>query len=209
MLKDLGNIPFSLSVLQSVFPRNIAIAAKAKRLEDAGNIIRLKPGLYVTSPQESGIRLSEFLVANHIHGPSYVSMQTALRFYGLIPENVVEIISMTPARAKNYANKVGKFRYIHCDDSYFPIGITSLTEGMASFMIATPEKALCDTISYTPHLNLRYISEIREYIESDLRIDFADLLHFNVEIMTECAESGKKKRMINQLIKIIENERNV
>ena len=208
-LKDVGNIPFRLSVLQSVFPNNTAITAKAKRLEDAGDIVRLKPGLYVTSPTISEKRMNEFLIANHLHGPSYVSMQTALRYYGLIPEHVVEIISLTPRRAKTFSNKVGRFRYVHCPDSYFPIGITSIIDESVSFLIATPEKALCDLMSYTANLNLRYISEIRTYIKEDLRMEREDIIGLNTEILRECACVGRKKTMINQLIKFIEYERNV
>ncbi|MDE6670481.1 MAG: hypothetical protein K2K26_12495 [Muribaculaceae bacterium] len=208
-LKDVGNIPFRLSVLQSVFPDNTAITAKAKRLEDAGDIVRLKPGLYVTSPTISEKRVNEFLIANHLHGPSYVSMQTALRYYGLIPEHVVEIISLTPRRAKTFSNKVGRFRYVHCPDSYFPIGITSIIDESVSLLIATPEKALCDLMLYTANLNLRYISEIRTYIKEDLRMEQEDIIGLNTEILRECACVGKKKTMINQLIKFIEYERNV
>ncbi|MDE5876456.1 MAG: hypothetical protein K2H47_03060 [Muribaculaceae bacterium] len=208
-LKDVGNIPFRLSVLQSVFPNNTAITAKAKRLEDAGDIVRLKPGLYVISPTISEKMVNEFLIANHLHGPSYVSMQTALRYYGLIPEHVVEIISLTPRRAKTFSNKIGRFKYVHCPDSYFPIGITSIIDESVSFLIATPEKALCDLMSYTANLNLRYISEIRTYIKEDLRMEREDIIGLNTEILRECACVGRKKTMINQLIKFIEYERNV
>ena len=208
-LKNIGNIPFKLSVLQAVFPDHTAITAKAKRLKDAGAIIRLKPGLYVVSPVISGKRVNEFLVANHLHGPSYVSMQTALRYYGLIPEHVIEIISITPRLKKTFSNKISHFNYIHCSESYFPIGITSATDEDVSFLIATPEKALCDLVSYTPKLNLRYMSEIRTYLKEDLRMDREDIIGLNTEILRECADVGKKKTMINQLIKIIEYERNV
>ena len=208
-LQEIGNIPFRLSVLQSAFPGNSAITAKAKRLEDAGVIIRLKQGLYLASQDVSGVMINEYLVANHLHGPSYVSMQTALRYYGLIPEHVVETISMTPRSAKTFSNKVGHFRYVHCPDSYFPIGVTTLLDGKASFMMATPEKALCDLLLYTPHLNLRYVSEIRTYLEENLRMDIGDIIRLNTGILRECADVGMKKTMISKLIKLIENERNI
>lgn len=208
-VKDLGNIPFRLSVLGAVFPDNRALAAKAKRLEDAGEIIRLKRGMYVTSPSISGVRLNEFLIANHLHGPSYVSMQSALRYYGLIPETVTETISLTPGLAKVFTNDVGLFRYVHCPNAYFSVGIRSVAEGNAVFMMASPEKALCDLMIFTPHLNLRYNAEIRTYLEEDLRIDLDDLREFNTDILKECAELGKKRTMVKQLIRIIEDERNI
>lgn len=60
-----------------------------RNLEAAGKIIRLKKGLYVVDPKVSRIALSTEIIANHLYAPSYVSMQTALRYYGLIPEAVL------------------------------------------------------------------------------------------------------------------------
>ena len=56
---------------------------KMRNLEADHKIIRLKKGLYVVSPNVSRVALSTELVANHLYAPSYVSMQTALRYYGL------------------------------------------------------------------------------------------------------------------------------
>lgn len=208
-LQDLRNTPFRLSVLEAVFPENKAIAGKAKRLEDSGKIIRLKKGMYVVAPSVSGNRVNEFLIANHLNGPSYVSMQTALRYYGLIPENVYETTSVTSGLSKSYTNSIGTFSYVHCSGDYFPIGIRTVSEDNTTFLIASPEKALCDMIIFTPNLNLRYLSETRTYLESDLRIDLEDLKDFDLDIIRQCAENGKKETTINQLIKIIENERNI
>ena len=207
-LKDIGNIPFRLGVLESVFPENKAIVAKAKRLDDEGDIIRLKRGMYVVAPKVSGVRLNEFLIANHLHGPSYVSMYTALRYYGFIPENVEETISVTIGIAKSYVNSIGAFRYVHCAKDYYHIGIRSVFENDIRFMIASPEKALCDLIVFTPNLNLRYKNEVRRYLESDMRMEIDDMRGFDLDILRECAETGKKKMMITQIINLIEDERN-
>ena len=86
---NIGNVPFDLSVLQTVFPDNKHITDKARSLESAGRIIRLKNGLYVVNAEESGQPLCLELIANHLYGPSYVSRHTALRYYGLIPEHVL------------------------------------------------------------------------------------------------------------------------
>jgi len=180
---------------------------KAKRLEEKGDIIRLKRGLYVVSPEISGIRINEFLLANHIYGPSYVSMQTALRYYGLIPENVYKTSSITLRLAKTYYNRFGTFDYIHSSAAYYPVSIINKTEGNVSFLIASPEKALCDLIIFTPNLSLRYSDEIRAWLEEDLRFDMDSLYRFNTDIMRSCASLGKKKQIINNIIKLIEHER--
>jgi predicted transcriptional regulator of viral defense system len=86
--------------LSAAFPDCANLAMKAKRLEQSGEIVRLKKGLYMVSPAVSRREVSPFLLANHIYGPSYVSMQTALRYYGLIPEAVYAVQSMTLGTAK-------------------------------------------------------------------------------------------------------------
>ena len=201
----MGNIPFNISILNSIFPENSAIAAKAKRLEEAGDVVRLKKGLYVTSPDISEKPLNEFLIANHLYGPSYVSMQSALRYYGLIPERVYVVSSMTTGLHKEFTNKIASFSYVHCDREYYSIGLEIKKENGFQFILASPEKALCDMMVYTPHLNLRYQSEIYSYLEEDLRFDLDALKNFNVEILRKCEEKGKKKKMISQLIKFVEN----
>ena len=84
-LEHIGNIPVSTQTVASLFPDLEAGNQKVRNLEAAGLIIRLKKGLYVVDPKVSHIVLSTELIANHLYSPSYVSMQTALRYYGLIP----------------------------------------------------------------------------------------------------------------------------
>ena len=82
-------------------------------------------------------------------------------------------------------------------------------EADATFMIATPEKALCDLMIFTPNLNLRFQTSMREYLEEDIRFDMDELLDMNLSIIEECAEVSRKKTMLNQLIKFIQHERNI
>lgn len=204
-----GNVPFRLDVLRAIYPSLRQLDCKASNLEKSGVIIRLKKGMYVVSPYESGKPLVLPLLANHIYGPSYVSMESALRYYGLIPESVYSTVSITSGVARTYENKVGTFRYIHCDTSYYPVGITQGIEEGVTFMIASPEKALCDEIVFTHGLNIRYQIEMERYLEEDLRIDIDSLKNFNLGILKECADTGKKQESIKQLIKLIEHVRNI
>lgn len=206
-IEQIGNVPFRMGALGSVYPQIRHLAAKAKSLEEAAEIFRLKKGLYVLSPQVSEKPFVMPLLANHIYGPSYVSMETALRYYGLIPEGVYSTISLTTGVTRSYKNKIGVFRYVHCDKGYFPIGITVGNEAGVSFLIACREKALCDQIVFTPRLNLRYQSDVARYLDEDLRFDTDALSDFDLDILRACADKGKKKASIIQLIKYIKNER--
>ncbi len=204
-LTQFGNTPMEFAAVASLFPEIKYKHNKVSALEKRGDLIRLKQGLYVPNSQVSGQRLSEVLVANHLYGPSYVSLQYALRYYGLIPEQVFTVTSMTMKHSMVFCTPLARFDYVHIDDEAFPIGIREAkTENSSSFLIATPEKALCDLISTISYLNLRYKKEILVWLEEDLRFDMDEFFHFDTSILREYAKVGKKKNMINQLIKIIE-----
>ena len=113
-LTTLANVPFDINVLSSVFPETKHITEKARKLVSDGKIIRLKQGMYVASPEETGKVLNSNLIANHIYGPSYVSLQTALRHYGLIPERVHLIQSLTTKHSRSFETPVGNFDYKCC-----------------------------------------------------------------------------------------------
>ena len=208
-LQEFRNIPFTPQMLDAVYPANSDLQSKAERLTKSGNIIRLRRGLYVVSPSDTGVPLSSFLIANHIYGPSYVSMESALRFYGLIPETVHETISVCCKATKVFENQLGKFRYIHAALPYYSIGITTQSEENVRFLIATPEKAICDLISYTPKLNLRSKREVLEYLTEYLRIDLDDVLQLDPTRLESIAKYAKKSHIIYTIIKLIQNGRNV
>jgi hypothetical protein len=203
-LKQLGIIPVNYALLGSIFhgyksPRN-----KIANLEIEGKLIRLKRGLYVVSPDESGKLLSTELIANHIYGPSYVSMESALRFYGLIPERVHMVQSMTTKRSRVFENSVSRFEYIACGEEYYPIGVNQKISDDYSFLIASPEKALCDLIAYTSTVRPRFINALRLYLEEDIRLDMEAFYSMNAEIIMKCAEVGKKRNDLNNLIKLMQ-----
>lgn len=204
-LIQFGNMPMDFAAVASLFPETKYKHNKVSSLEKRGDLIRLKQGLYVTHPDVSQKSLSLFLIGNNLYGPSYISLQSALRYYGLIPEFVYTTCSMTTKPSQMFHNSLGSFEYVHISKEAFPIGVREITyDDGNSVLIATPEKALCDLIADTSHLNLRYRNEILVWLEEDIRLDMDELLHFDTSILREYAKVGKKKNMINQLIKIIE-----
>ena len=198
------NIPVNTAAIASLYPDVKSANRKVAGLEKEGRIIRLKRGLYVVSPQESGVLLSLHLIGNMLYGPSYVSMLTALREYGLIPERVEVVQSMTTHLTVSFENKVGRFEYLHCAKEYYPIGITQRQEEGITYLIATPEKALCDYIISTPRLPLRFIKDTYVFLEEDLRLDMDAFMEMDVNIFKQCAAVSKKQQAINNIIKIFE-----
>lgn len=192
-LKQLGIIPVDYALLNSIFsdykyPRN-----KIANLEIEGKLIRLKRSLYVLSPDVSGKLLSTELIANHIYGPSYTSMESALSYYGLIPESVHMVRSMTTKRSRIFDNSISRFDYINCSKEYYPIGINQKISDDFSFLIASPEKALCDLIAYTPGVRPRFINAMLLYLEEDIRLDMEAFYKMEVDIFRQCAAVSKKK----------------
>jgi len=204
-LEQIGIIPVDYAVLRSLysdysFPRN-----KIASLEQEGKIIRLKRGMYVVSPDINKQLLSMELIANHIYGPSYVSMESALRYYGLIPEQVYTVRSMIVNRSRKFENSIGYFEYITVPEKYYPIGITQQTTlGKYTYLIASPEKALCDMISTTPRLRIQSEKALKTYLEDDLRFEISALKEMNPDIIRECVETGKKKEILKLLLKLVQ-----
>lgn len=206
---NVGNVPFDINVLSSLFPGCSHITEKARALVDSGKIIRLKKGLYVTNEKETGKPYNRFLISNHIYGPSYVSQSTALRYYGLIPERVHTIQAVTTKHSRDFETPLGLFRYSCSSDAYFHIGLRIMQENGVNFLIATPEKALCDLINFSKGINLRFLKEVKIFLEDDIRFDTDALADLDLEIIKRCAQHSRRQKSIDNLIKFISNERNL
>ena len=202
-LENIGNIPVSTSALSSLFSEIKAGNQKVRNLELSGKVIRLKKGLYVVDPSVSLVALSTELIANHIYAPSYVSMSSALRYYGLIPETVYTIQSMTIKHSRSFETPIGRFDYTFINREAFHIGITSINKQSYAFLMATPEKALCDLIANSPQVNLRYAKDVEVYLEDDIRMDIDDFRNMDISVFEHYAEVCKKAGSIQSLIKYL------
>jgi hypothetical protein len=202
-LEKLGIVPVDVAVLRSLFPEHRFSGDKILALENEGKLIRLKRGLYVRASND--LLLSMQLIANHIYGPSYVSMESALRYAGFIPERVQVVRSITAGRSKIFENSLGTFQYTHADSEYYPIGIGQLkANGKYTFLIATPEKALCDLIIATPHLYFQSMKSVGVYLWDDLRFEMGVLRDMNQKTIEQCIATGKKKKSLEYLLKFMQ-----
>lgn len=202
-LEQLGNIPVTAATLESLFPHIKGGNQKIRLLERDKQIIRLKRGLYVCSSEVTGVALSTELIANHLYTPSYVSMSTALRYYGLIPEEVFVMQSMTLKHSRDFDTPVGRFEYTRISKDAFSVGLTSIRKTEYAFVIATPEKALCDLVANSPGVNLRYPKDAALYLEEDIRMELSDFIQMDSAIFEAYAEVGKKADSIRTLLKLL------
>lgn len=163
-------------------------AAKIARMVKAGEIVRIKQGLYETDPQAEGI-----LLAEAIYGPSYLSFEFALSYHGLIPETVYQYTSATfeKKRIKLFETTFGVFSYRDVPSSAFPLGVQLILLGENSFRLATPEKALCDELYKLPPCANR--TELEQLLFDNLRVDREAVLGLNLEELKDLASLYQTK----------------
>lgn len=163
-------------------------AAKIARMVKAGEIVRIKQGLYETDPQAEGI-----LLAEAIYGPSYLSFEFALSYHCLIPEAVYQYTSATfeKKRTKLFETPFGVFSYRDIPSPVFPLGVQMILQGENSFRLATPEKALCDELYKLSPCSNR--TELEQLLFDDLRINKEAALGLNLEELKELASLYQTK----------------
>ena len=205
VLEEFGIVPIDFPALVTVLGDYKYPKDKVSKMEGKGELIRLKKGLYVVAPDVHHMTISKELIANHLYGPSYISFENALSFYQLIPERVHTIRSLTLKRARNFSTPIGNFEYISAKKNYFGIGIRQeIVNDRYAYLIASPEKALCDIIYATPGLRLQSVKAMQVYLEEDLRIDLSAIETFDTEIVRQCMVTGRKKTELTQLCKLLE-----
>jgi hypothetical protein len=179
---------------------------KIKALRAEGILESIKKGLYIAGPNIKGPKPESGLLANHIYGPSYVSLETALSYYGLIPERVYETASMTTKSSKEFNTPAGIFTYTHLPLPYYAFGLSMIRLSKDQHAIlASPEKALCDKIVSTSGILLRSITQVTAYLLEDLRIEESALKNFDVKKMESWVSDAPKSDSLNMLIKMIKN----
>jgi hypothetical protein len=176
------------------------------RMVKNGVLIRLKNGLYLIEDkiqQGSDTIIPYEQVANRLYGPSYVSLEWALSFYGMIPERVHTVTSMTLTKNKEYQTPIGDFIYSKISPQRYPIGVVQkqACEGfIGCFWIASPEKALADLVFKTcKNLNKE---ELKQELLESKRIDRECFQQLNKDLLIEISKSYNTK-IVYSLVDLI------
>jgi predicted transcriptional regulator of viral defense system len=142
------------------------IQGKIKRGVEKGIYIPVIRGLYETNRITPGYYLSSY-----IYGPSYLSFDYALSYYGLIPERVTLYTSATfnKRKSKIYSTPFGNYHYRDIPKSAFPYDVNVIEENNYVYHIATKEKAICDKLYLIKSVSS--IKELKEVLFDNLRID--------------------------------------
>ena len=163
-------------------PRN-----KITQLLETGLVVRIRKGLYCFgSSFRKSIPTREYL-ANLIYGPSYVSLDYALSYHGLIPEKVATVTSVTAVRSAEFDTPLGNFSYRMLSGERYSYGANLVAADGVSFLIAGPEKALIDKVWVDKRFSGRNVSDFEIYLIEDLRIESNILRNMNQELLLTIA----------------------
>lgn len=152
---------FSVLDAQKYFSKEGASAIKTQlsRFAARGLIKSIKRGLYCFDPKT----VDEFVLAHLLYQPSYISAESALHYFGIIPDIPQAVTSVTITTSKRIKSSLGLFLYSKIKSELFFGYDTIASPGSAhSFTIAQKEKALLDYL---------YLRKIRNIADARLRLD--------------------------------------
>jgi predicted transcriptional regulator of viral defense system len=169
------------------------VRRQLSRWKNARKIYQLRRGLYCLAPPFQKVNPHPFLVANHMVPASYVSLQSALAYFGLIPEHVPVTTSVTTSRPDRWETPLGIFEFRHIQVDFF-YGYQFIDPGERQHaFIATPEKALLDLVYLEPGGDkLDYLVELR--LENLNRLDW--------QVFERLARRIKKPKLIRAVEEI-------
>ncbi len=169
---------------------------KITSLLHKGDLVRVKKGLYLFGERYRRTSFCRELLANLIYGPSYISLEYALHYYGLIPERAETITSITCGRSRSFETPVGRFSYRMIPMAAYRMGIdrVELADGR-SFLMATQEKALADLVVGDRGAALATQKELKIYLKDHLRIDPAAVIRLNHASLLAIADAYGSRRL--------------
>jgi len=200
-IQDYVHAPLTHQIVSDVLAAYRRPNDKINDLVQSGLLISLRRGLYVPGPELDLPLPHAFVIANHLRGPSYVSLETALAHWGMIPERVYEINSITLKTSHVYDTPIGRFTYRHLDVPYYTFGLQREKLNDNQFaLIASPEKAICDKIITTAGITLRSHSQTLDFLLEDLRMDEEVLISLNLNTISSWIEDAPKASSLEMLV---------
>jgi predicted transcriptional regulator of viral defense system len=187
----------ALLLAGKVNPANVHL--QLSRWTKSGRITKLRRGLYALAPPYQKIKPHPYLIANHLQRASYVSGQTALAFYGLIPETVYGTLSVTAGRPEHLKTPLGDFEFHHIQpDLLRGYRMTDLVDQQA--LVATPEKALLDLVYLQPGGDSEiYLRELRLQNLDQINID-------RLRMQSDIFDTPKLRRAVAILLRLAQEE---
>ena len=187
---------FDETVIHNLFPDSSrgARALLVHRACQAGEILRLKPGLFVLGPPYRKSEPHPFVLAGVLHAPSHISLESALAHHGLIPEAVYQVSSVTVGRSREFSTPLGVFSFRRVPARAPRAGVEAVAVARNAWaFIASPLCAIADAV----YLN-KEITWNRNglgYLTESLRIEEDDLRSLSFEVLDEILDSIRSRRV--------------
>jgi hypothetical protein len=208
-MQTLTELVFRLSPPGGIFDETVIRNLLADRSEAArkvlvhravaaGEIIRLKPGLFLLAPEFRKTHPHPFVIAAILHSPSHVSLESALAHHGLIPEAVFQVSSVTSSRSRTFKTLVGVFSFVRVPATNPRAGVQALkVDGRSWAFVATPLRAVADLI-YT-RKDVSWAKDGLAFLTESMRIERDDLEGVSLESLGEVCESLRSRRTADYL----------
>ena len=176
-------------------------AARYGRVNKAlkkGELIKIRRGLYVHADKYRQKKLSKFFLASRIVPHSYISLESALSYYGWIPEHVTAVTSvLAVGRSKKFTTPFGEFVFyqLPVNEYEFLTGVHRIEEIKDEpFLLASPLRALADYV-YVKKIEWKNIT----YLTSSLRIDMEQLIQIRPKHFLEIKRVFRSRRVLHFL----------
>lgn len=197
---------FNETVVVNLFPDRTQGARELllNRASKAGEIIRLKRGIYVLAPEYRKTEPPQWSIASLLLSPSHVSLETALAYHGLIPEAVYQVASVSTQRSRSFDTPFGVFSY-HCVPTNAPrAGVEAVCDPVPFwFYVATPLRAIADMV-YLNH-TVTWRNDGLEYLFESLRIEEQDLQELQFDRCGKIIEAFRNRR-VKEFLKGMQEE---
>ena len=159
-------------------------------------IVRIKKGLYIFGDSLRKNPVPRELLANLIYGPSYVSLDYALHFHGIIPERSEALTSVCLGRSRRFSTPLGLFLYRSIPASAFHLGINRVDpQSDNAFLMAAPDKALADKIVLEKGTPITSQKEMLSFLTNDLRIDYEYIRSLAPERIYDFAAAFRSRKL--------------
>jgi predicted transcriptional regulator of viral defense system len=163
LLEVVGKLPvFHASLLQvgDISPPQLRV--QLSRWVRSGKLIQLRRGVYSLAQPYRQVEPHRFAVAQALRKNSYVSLQSALAYHGLIPDHVAAVTCVTTGRTEELSTEVGSFIFRHIAPGYFFGYQQTTVRPEQHAFVATAEKAILDLLYLTPGAEqAAYVHELR------------------------------------------------
>jgi hypothetical protein len=195
---------YDYQVLSKEFEKYSNPREKIRQLVKNKKLIRIKKGLYIDYNTFKNKVIQKEVLANVIYGPSYISFEYALAYYGMIPEKVYTVTSATIGRSRIFKTPLGNFSYQMVKKNAYYLGIDLFETEDGCFHIATPAKAIADKVVIERKIRFQSIKAMREYLFDNLRIDISSIGQIDISEL-ETISNAYNFNKLKILIKTIRN----